>query len=572
MTYGNSTQAWADRHNLARDIFARLIVATGAAANVDGSGNVTVPPNITPGMPEFNALQYLAQIAVNIVDYIDNDDISTPFIWFPRDASGNPAPLTVVTDPKTLQGSIAKPAYPPGSKTPITPAVAVQQQMVFGVEKPRVVINEAYSEITNDPNEQTNGPFTGRPPMRTGPTLAAHVRFWVELVNPTNTPYAPTPGGPANPNLAINNPLGDGSAQLYYPQTTTPTTPATTIPAFSPYNLVITRVNRTKGQLTGNLDPTFWLNPSNVTGALASPAPSPSFMPFAPDISFDFSTATAAGQGAIPVNNGAFTAPGALTTGFALVGPTINNGGPGAGPQPSEFNPPTTGAWKNSIKATAPTPPNPLIKGAAGATPNPLNAMEYIIPAVTSGTTTMFPLNDSDLPDQGNTTLQDFQRGNVIVLRRLANPYLPLNDPTNDPSNPVPNPLPPNYKSRPRSTRPSRSIHTSLSITWTMFQLSMRSIGHKLTRPHGIQSPLPVEAQATTHRALGFRSVRFSPTPVLSRELPQLPRGRLVRLIHLSRTRFCSHRIQSVRPAPRHRKPHSVGITRFRISHRRPRP
>src|SRR5207248_7668797 len=87
---GNVWQAWADRHNLARDIFARLIIATGALAEVDASGNVRLPQitglnactlttsaglTVSGTDAEYNALRYLAQVAVNIVDYIDKDDV-----------------------------------------------------------------------------------------------------------------------------------------------------------------------------------------------------------------------------------------------------------------------------------------------------------------------------------------------------------------------------------------------------------------------------------------------------------------------------------------------------------------
>ena len=62
-----------------------------------------------------SARRYLAQLAVNIVDYIDDDEFSTPFFW--DDADPN--------------------------------------DVVFGVESPKVVVNEIYGEIRNAANDTT---------------------------------------------------------------------------------------------------------------------------------------------------------------------------------------------------------------------------------------------------------------------------------------------------------------------------------------------------------------------------------------------------------------------------------
>lgn len=111
------------RQDFAKDIFDRLRLATGAAD----------PMAVAAGTPDFDALRWLAQLAVNIVDFIDNDEVSTPFNWYT--AAGNP---------------------PPGS-------------WVFGTEIPRVVVNEAYAEFT---------------PMMNG--MQDIVNVWVELYNPLN--------------------------------------------------------------------------------------------------------------------------------------------------------------------------------------------------------------------------------------------------------------------------------------------------------------------------------------------------------------------------------------------------
>jgi hypothetical protein len=124
------------RVQLARDIFERLRLVTGAAP----------PAQVPAGSPQFNALRWLAQLAVNIVDYIDTDDYMTPFPWY-TDAGGN-------------------------------------VHTVYGTELPRVVLNEAYVEISNDPHD----PGLRRRPKQPDQHRRAHrdfvVNFWVELLNP----------------------------------------------------------------------------------------------------------------------------------------------------------------------------------------------------------------------------------------------------------------------------------------------------------------------------------------------------------------------------------------------------
>src|SRR5262249_32537582 len=118
--------AQSARQLLARDIFRRLqLAATGSI----------VDPQALPALPpsRINALRWLAQLAVNIVDFIDNDDYMTPFEW-----SGNGT------------------------------------EWVFGTELPRLVVNEALVRRT-----PVSAPDPGLP--------AGHpdvYDFWVELHNP----------------------------------------------------------------------------------------------------------------------------------------------------------------------------------------------------------------------------------------------------------------------------------------------------------------------------------------------------------------------------------------------------
>ncbi len=128
---GQYDKALQDRQDLARDIFLVLQQVTGARHPTSGLGAA-----------EFNALRALAQIAVNIVDFIDSDDNRTPFNWF-------------------------------GS------------EWVFGVELPRLVINETYVQYDNDPADP-GFDETVEPPSLKRATTHYNVNVWVELLNPLN--------------------------------------------------------------------------------------------------------------------------------------------------------------------------------------------------------------------------------------------------------------------------------------------------------------------------------------------------------------------------------------------------
>ena len=133
------------RTQLARDIYDRLRKVTGAADPTQAF--------VTGVAGQFNALRWLAQLAVNMVDTIDRDDYMTPFDWF--------------TDP------------------------AGNKQWVFGTELPRLVVNEVYAEVANNPADP--GPGSPKPKA----TLPFQVKFWVELHNPLFTDANLSDGGVA---------------------------------------------------------------------------------------------------------------------------------------------------------------------------------------------------------------------------------------------------------------------------------------------------------------------------------------------------------------------------------------
>jgi hypothetical protein len=152
-----------DRQQFALDIFNRLVQATGAAS----MGRVRAG---TASQPELTAIRWLAQLAVNTVDFIDDDDIITPFVWNP-------------IDPKD-----------PNNQANFAPD-QISQRVVFGVEAPKLVVNEAYCELQNDPMDTTAA--------ISGAKLPFQYSFWLEFYNPMSvaTPGTAYTNKPPNMNL-----------------------------------------------------------------------------------------------------------------------------------------------------------------------------------------------------------------------------------------------------------------------------------------------------------------------------------------------------------------------------------
>ena len=136
----------------ARQIFAEEIF--DCLVQVTGAGLPQPPDPLDPQRIRFNTWRYLAQLAVNIVDYIDSDDVMTPFNWF--------------TEPATNI-----------------------KHWVFGTELPRVLLNEAYVE---------RGSFTAS--------------AWVELYNPFFTDSALFLDGKAKLDGAYALVITDKNSQL----------------------------------------------------------------------------------------------------------------------------------------------------------------------------------------------------------------------------------------------------------------------------------------------------------------------------------------------------------------------
>ncbi len=142
------------RQDLAKAFFDRLRAVTTGARPTD-----PIPNKLTQAM-EYDALRWLAQLAANMVDYCDVDDYSTPFN-FDLNAPGG--------------------------------------DWVFGTELPRLVLNEIYAELQNDPADP--GPKIPVDPkdLTKGPKamLPFQVNFWVELFNPMKADPQLTEGGVA---------------------------------------------------------------------------------------------------------------------------------------------------------------------------------------------------------------------------------------------------------------------------------------------------------------------------------------------------------------------------------------
>jgi hypothetical protein len=188
--------ALVDRQKFARDIYNVLVAVTGAT-----------DPNIATAAltaPQFDAARWLAQLAANLVDYIDTDDYLTPFNWY-TDTTNPMAPVTY---------------------------------WVFGTELPRVVLNEAYVQQT-PADANTNTPEIND--------------IWIELHNPFSS-------DPTLPNFGADNSAAgfntNGAARLVMPA-------AGAAAAYGVYQVVLTKPNTA---LTAN---------ANVLGDPDAPYPPP---------------------------------------------------------------------------------------------------------------------------------------------------------------------------------------------------------------------------------------------------------------------------------------------------------
>jgi hypothetical protein len=153
-----------DRQMLAMDIYRRLVAVTG----------VTVPPLPPTGSadPAFNSdlrpLRMLAQLAVNIVDFIDEDDICTPFNFYTAFDAG-------------LAGGAGYQSFDIVSDGSSDPDRQMRRYWVYGTEMPRLVLNEVLAEYTL--------------PAAPGPGVNFNVKLWAELASTLPAAFPPN-----NPN------------------------------------------------------------------------------------------------------------------------------------------------------------------------------------------------------------------------------------------------------------------------------------------------------------------------------------------------------------------------------------
>jgi len=157
------------RQKFAQDIFDRLAGVTGHRVNLNDYSEIQTEYTSTnpPGQsPKYRAIRALAQLAVNMVDYIDGDDISTRFEI-------------------------------PGSG-----------EFVFGFEQPRLVINEVYVSIDNKKNDIEDN--AGKRVKMDG---NYNIHIWAELMNPL---IEDTLTGTPNPDCTVNLHKGGITTEANY--------------------------------------------------------------------------------------------------------------------------------------------------------------------------------------------------------------------------------------------------------------------------------------------------------------------------------------------------------------------
>jgi hypothetical protein len=375
--------AQLDRQTLAWDIYRLLKKLTG------------IPSVATPATPteaDLMPRRWLAQLAVNIVDFIDSDDISTPLNFYPDPLYDTPA-----TDAGI--GSNPPPPPPPAPGVPsnppvLIPATATQPAVyetlkywVFGVEMPRVLLNEVFVEYNDPPTATSTPPY----PL--------NINVWAELFAPMpNTVSATVDQTDAAPVL-LAVPQGAAPAQTPY----------------APYRIVIadTAAAATGGPLLPRPLAAGFGN-DNIIGTpdtLRRQTDDPTD-PTTTAFLGTYYTATL-GQGTLTA--GAAAAMNPQT--FLVVGPGAN--AKPAGPAPLGFS----DQHLSATYTTLPTIPSQLPNGTVCV---PSQAMSYQVQVTKNALTGAITW----APD-------DRTNGLSLLVRRLSNPRMP---PNNNPADPQFNP------------------------------------------------------------------------------------------------------------------------------------
>ncbi len=330
------------RQALANSIYRRLVALTG----------VPLPANAAAPLFTSQALamrRWLAQLAVNIVDYIDDDDISTPFNFYnttdglTANLIGQTAGTAPTNDPDSTG---ANPLF-----------------WVFGTELPRVVLNEALAE-TSLPT--LHGLKAATP---------AEVKLWVELFNPL-PPFSNPP-----PNAV--------QMQDYYRVPFYMVGPNGK-PSYSPYRVTLDNALMPSGPLTGvGLNANVLGKGATVVGVLNKPYKFPRGTNDA-DFTNPALVQQAGGGAQLPPATGPVMSPGIDPQNFFLIGP------------PASAN-------KLFVDPFVPQTAKP-----PGSVP----------PTVPVLRTLDMKYNTTFI--RGSTT-DERTTGLTVLLRRLANPYMPFN-------------------------------------------------------------------------------------------------------------------------------------------------
>lgn len=375
--FNNATR---DRQMLASDIFDRLRLAAGAEDPATFAG---ADPTAGPSRPQFEALRYLAQLAVNIVDYIDADDVITSFNMF---------------------GVGSTQAW----------------GWVFGTEMPRLVINEVYAQVQNDPDDQfgttssyapgatfdPDTPFTrmGDPFLNVLPVGSVsmamassdyRVNFFVELYNPHKQDQNLTP---------FELPANAGAARL---QLADPT-----LTAGQPRNVY-------KIIIRSQVDPAAMRDPKNVAGDPISTVMTPNIDTQVADFESDAAAAMGVDSNLVLPATGASAPYGdqaansQKNNGYYVLGPATQ-----ASTSTTRTPPNWQAAFPSDRKANPAAPFMPTVSVKD-------QTIDYTAVGGTSVTSRLYATLPKTLDPNGIKGMPDYQP--TVVLQRLANPLLPPN-------------------------------------------------------------------------------------------------------------------------------------------------